>query len=196
LYRSLKNKDGEGGSTLFWRGLNDDDRNILSEGGWDEGGYNDNGGASKADLLHDPLTYLETAVVGSGFIHAGLSLWGVVITGGPAVTSTGYDPAKTVSDIAQQVADNTGGILDPAKGNGWKVTLQGAAEGNNIVARIMVSGGGRLEPYYRVAVQNVGAVTSNGQFSSDQQLTHHLINLINPAETVNNIVNLIQGLIE
>ncbi len=86
LYRNRKHKDGKGGATT-WHGLTDEERSILSEGNWDEGGFNDNGGVSKADLLHDPLTYLETAVVGSGFIQAGLSLWGVPVTLVSAATS-------------------------------------------------------------------------------------------------------------
>jgi RHS repeat-associated protein len=143
-----------------------------------------------------------------GGAHAGLVVGGTILAAEavvPGSMSCVMNPAcqdtvtrtsqEIVDDIAMQVARNTGGVLSTARGSGWRVTLQGAtATGNDIVARIMTSGGQRLEPYYRVAVQNVGALTSNGQISTDPALTHHVINLANPIQTVNAITNLINGL--
>jgi RHS repeat-associated protein len=104
--------------------------------------------------------------------------------------------AEIVDDIALQVANHTGGVLSSAQGSGWRITFEGASStGKNIVARVMISGGGRLEAYYRVAVDGIGAVTSNGQFSTNPLLTHHAINLLNPNQAITEITNLILGLL-
>jgi hypothetical protein len=149
----------------------------------------------------DPLFYAETILLGAGAIRASISLWQMVSGALPILTAAGADgdptnEAKIVQNIAQKVAENTGGILGPTKGNGWRVTLPGGHNGKDIVARIMVEGGQRLDPYYRVAVNGIKAVTSSGAFSDDILSTHHSINLANPAQTISQITNLMQGLIK
>lgn len=57
LTRNLPNSKGRN-----WISLSDSEKSILSEGGWDEGAFNDKGGVSDADALHDPATYIVTAV--------------------------------------------------------------------------------------------------------------------------------------
>jgi hypothetical protein len=71
--------------------LSDSEKSILSEGGWDEGAFNDKGGVSKADALHDPLTYIEAAVVGGGIIQAGFRyvVASATINEGASVVSIG-----------------------------------------------------------------------------------------------------------
>jgi len=46
LYLNKKFKDKRNGRTTHWQQLTAEERSILSEGNWDEGGYNDNGGAT------------------------------------------------------------------------------------------------------------------------------------------------------
>jgi hypothetical protein len=72
LILNKKSQDKKWGITHYWASLRQEEQSILTEGGWDEGGFNDNGGVSKADALHDPLTYIEAAVLGGGFVRAGL----------------------------------------------------------------------------------------------------------------------------
>jgi RHS repeat-associated protein len=57
LTRNLPNSKGRN-----WISLSDSEKSILSEGGWDEGSFNDKGGVSDADALHDPATYIVAAV--------------------------------------------------------------------------------------------------------------------------------------
>jgi hypothetical protein len=62
------------GTTTRWAALNSAQQDVLTAGGFSEGSYNDylEGGASQADLWHDPLTYVEMAVGGGGVIKTGL----------------------------------------------------------------------------------------------------------------------------
>jgi hypothetical protein len=69
--RRASKKDG---LKTFWKGLTPEERSILAEGNWQEGGYNsdiNNDGVSRADAQYDPLTYAEILVGGAGIARAG-----------------------------------------------------------------------------------------------------------------------------
>jgi hypothetical protein len=67
-----KSTNAKKGTTLMWNGLSNSERSILTEGGWTEGVYQDHlsGGVSPADTWHDPLTYIQIAVLGNGLLKA------------------------------------------------------------------------------------------------------------------------------
>jgi len=77
--------NAEHGSVMTWDGLRSQ-QSIFTEGGWTVGVYTDHvsGGVSKADVLHDPLTYIEMAVVGRGLIKAGYTA--IVLIGAQLAT--------------------------------------------------------------------------------------------------------------
>jgi hypothetical protein len=67
--------------------LSDSEKSILSEGGWDEGAFNDKGGVSQADALHDPATYIIAFVTGGGLVKAGWGIFTGSTVSGAALTA-------------------------------------------------------------------------------------------------------------
>lgn len=84
----------------------------------------------------------------------------------PAGRSTpGADPHKNWTERRGPVKSETGGKLSAVSGDGWKI------KSGRFTIRIMNSGGGRTS-YYRVSMQDVGALDQAGIGSSDRALTH------------------------
>jgi RHS repeat-associated protein len=132
-YLNKKFKDKRNGGTTYWQQLSAEDRSILSEGHWDEGGFNDNGEVSKADLLHDPAVYVSLAFGGwaTGLLET--SFWGAAtscissaicstITG----TAAGTEAAETaIPDLTPEKLEHVFGnqehkldaLLESFKGN-------------------------------------------------------------------------------
>ena len=75
LAKDLPNRKGRN-----WISLSDSEKSILSEGGWDEGAFNDKGGVSKADASHDPSTYMVAVVIGGGFLWAGYIQYSTLVS--------------------------------------------------------------------------------------------------------------------
>lgn len=83
------------------------------------------------------------------------------------------EDVETAREIAQAVADFEDSSCGRAKrGVGYRVTVR--TDGPAIVVRVMARGGGR-ENYYRVSVDNKGAVDKDGEYSRDPAATHHHI---------------------
>jgi hypothetical protein len=83
-----------------------------------------------------------------------------VVTEVRAETSTGA--------LAEAVAAATGGIVELARGLGYRVVV---TDSTRIIVRIMDSGS-QSTPYWRISLANKGSLTAEGQISSDQSLTH------------------------
>ncbi len=66
LYRSLQRYNPQ----LYWSGLKEEERDILSESNWDRGSYDDRSRVVPSDLVHDPLFWIEAVVILRGGIYA------------------------------------------------------------------------------------------------------------------------------
>jgi hypothetical protein len=94
LYRRIERRNQESGTKTYWDGLTTAQQSVLSQAGWDRGGFNDMGGAPAADALHDPLFYLEALVGGSGLIKAGFGLLASSAAGAEETTSVWQYPSQ------------------------------------------------------------------------------------------------------
>ena len=66
-------------------------------------------------------------------------------------------------------------------------------KGFDVTVRLMVRSSQRPDPYYRVSVGTVTALTVNGTGSNDMSLVHINIDTVNPAETLNQLRFLIEA---
>ncbi|CAG0928113.1 tRNA(Glu)-specific nuclease WapA [Thermoflexales bacterium] len=136
---------------------------------------------------------LGTGIYAGWWIGVKLGWW-VTVTGGAGGAVILH--LRNLSDLAQKVANDLGGILRAAQGDGWRITLPQAAQGGrDIIIRIMESGGIRSDAYFRIAVAGKAAITAAGQFSNDPLLTHHPIDLSDlqsAFETIRQLILLIK----
>ena len=96
------------------------------------------------------------------------------VKAGKMFTST----SETNSEIAKQLADEFGGIVKPAKGKGWVVTIPGPGRSKSIVLRVMDEGGQppfRRYNYWRISTLKEGAYTLLGVPSNESDITHFSI---------------------
>jgi hypothetical protein len=91
-------------------------------------------------------------------------------------------------NIAIQVGKILNGIVEEASGNGWKISIANGKQ--TILVRVMNPGSGkRVKPYFRISVNGKGALTAEGKFSSDRELTH--IDIDNTSDAIQQILNII-----
>ena len=107
-----------------------------------------------------------------------------------SVEVTAQKVVSFTESIARDVQSEVGGIVGPAKGDGWTNTLPRAAGGGrDIVARIMNSGGGRTEPYIRVSIEGKTSFAKDGSPTNDRFLSHIPIKeLSDPVHTVVSLI--------
>jgi RHS repeat-associated protein len=85
--------------------------------------------------------------------------------GGSSSSASNDDHYK----LAKRVADATGGVLTPARGDGWVVSRYGKRR--NVVIRIMRSGGARTN-YWRFSVTNYGDLVKDGSWAKTYDEGH------------------------
>jgi RHS repeat-associated protein len=118
LYRDRKYRDKRNHQTTGWNELSSDERSILSEGNWDRGGYNDNGGVSKADPLHDPAVYISFVFGGWASGLSETSFWtGATACISNPICSTVTGMAGGAGAIEETIPDLTNEKLEHVFGN-------------------------------------------------------------------------------
>ena len=202
-----------------WADIGADFQNALHTAiGWREGNWNDVGSAVSLPWYEHPGTWVAGIVaggyacvafcgevaatiggVGTSISQGATQLFAYCLANSFCARLFGYgakpDNARIVRNLADQVAEGTGGVLGEASGSGWKITVPNATanKGFTIVVRIMESSKQRAEPYVRVAVGTITSLTVDGQPSNDAALTHININLSNPSETLNQVLHMIDA---
>jgi hypothetical protein len=90
--------------------------------------------------------------------------------------SDAYGTKAERQQLAEDLAEQTGGRLGEVQGEGRKITWEGEARGRrNIVSRLMDSGGVRNEPYWRISINGIGSFSLDGRLitTNDPLLVHH-----------------------
>ncbi len=132
-----------------------------------------------------PCSSIFDGVIESGIFGGTIS---VAAYGGQSLIKSLRLPSP--SKLAEDVANETGGVLKPAKNDaGYVVTVPNGSR--NIVIRIMESGGPNTN-YYRVAIEGMPAVTVGGEFSNIPELTHFNIE----TNSFNDIINIVNKLLK
>jgi hypothetical protein len=114
----------------------------------------------------------------------------------PCQQKISQTPGQVVDYVTSGVYNRIGGRLEELSNSpGWKLTWDEAStKGQNIVARIAESSSTRSVPYFRVTAGSFGGLTADGVANStNAALTHININMTNPSETIDLIVQLVLG---
>jgi hypothetical protein len=125
-------------------------------------------------ILNDPIATIELA---NGDFSSLLPLdkvadFGKLVLDNPLIRQF-FDNASNlaVKQVAVSVSEKLGGTLNRAQGKGWTIDIP--YENKLIVIRIMEAlSGHRTKPYYRVAISGKTALTIQGKYSNEPNLTH------------------------
>jgi hypothetical protein len=96
-----KREESLRGSRVYWAGLSHEERSILSEGGFDEGAYNDylDDDTRNATMLEDPAFYVSLAIGGGVKLINGL-----LAGGGQGAGNTGLTMAQALGRAGESAS--------------------------------------------------------------------------------------------